>query len=165
MAELPCHYVEYTEREFRKPRLAEEYFTEPVTPKVEKQKESPVSLLDTTFSYLSNLQIRIKLWTLLCQKPSVHIFRSLFGPLHLPEPHQESFWLLANSIHYNISDVKGFFETLMELAVEEKTRFHSFATARNLRPWIQDSHLTDKSLVRIYLCIRDGERYLREQNA
>lgn len=163
MAELPYHYVEYTDRDFRKPRLAEEHFTAPVTPPM--VKEPPVSLLDTTFSYYSSLQIRVKLWTLLCQKPTLSIFKSLFGPLRLSEPHQESFWLLANSIHYNIKDVKAFFDTLMELAIEEKVRFHSFAYAKELRPWIQDSALSDDTLVKIYLCIRDGERYLRQKNA
>ncbi len=112
-------------------------------------------------SYYANLKRRVKSWRIMCRKPNLEQVRNACRGLF--EQRIRDIWVLVNLVHYDVRDVPLFFETLMELAIEEKARFTSFADPALLRPWLADlisERFEDENLLFLYLCIRDGERYL-----
>ena len=136
--------------------LAEELFTGPTT----VIEPSPTAILrEYRLSYYRILKDRVKTWGILCSKPKLETFHRIFHDID--EPEKEVFWRLIQHVYYHVRDPKAFFEVLMELAIEEKARFHSFADVDELREWLAPHlghHFEDKALLKLYLYIRDGER-------
>ncbi len=123
--------------------------------------ESPILSPMRPHSYYAALKSRTKSWRMMCRKPDLEKTRTACRGL--PEERIREIWILVNLIHYDVRDVSLFFETLMELAIEEKARFTSFADPALLRAWLADlisERFEDENLLFLYLCIRDGERYL-----
>lgn len=148
-----CEY-KLTEKE-PEPRtyLAEELFTGPIT------ILEPCLLREYRISYYRTLKDRTKTWTILCTKPKLETFHRIFHDID--EPNKEVFWRLIQHVNYHVKDPKGFFDGLMELAIEEKVRFHSFADAVQLRDWLAPyltEHFENSALLKLYFYIRDGER-------
>lgn len=116
-------------------------------------------LREYRISYYKQLKDRVKTWGILCSKPKLDIFHRIFHDIE--EPRREDFWQLIQHVYYNVKDPKGFFEVLMELAIEEKARFHSFADSKQLREWVGSyvgDNFKDAVLMKLYFYIRDGER-------
>ena len=81
-------------------------------------------------------------------------------PLNLTDDEKQQLWILTAYTHYNLISPTIFFDFLMEIAIEEKARFTSFATAEKLRKWPTNpipAKFQDNFLVFLYLAIRDGE--------
>ena len=112
-------------------------------------------------TYYGLLKRRVKTWGILCTRPSLEIFTREYGDID--EPQREKIWKLVQHVHYHIREPKAFFERMMEMAIEEKARFHSFANPVELRAWLSahlNEHFEDAALMKLYLYIRDGERIL-----
>lgn len=138
--------------------LPEELFTGPSTEIVVER--SPTHILrENRISYYRILKDRVKTWGILCSKPKLETFHRIFHGID--EPHKEVFWRLIQHVHYHVQDPKAFFEAIMELAIEEKTRFHSFTNGNELRDWLApyvNEHFENTALLKLYIYVRDGER-------
>lgn len=141
--------------------LPEELVTDVRVPSPEVSSEASFLPPARSASYYSALKTRTKSWRIMCRKPEVEkTKRACRG---LSEQQTRDIWILVNLVQYDVRDIPLFFETLMELAIEERARFTSFADPALLRPWVADivsERFEDEHLLYLYLCIRDGERHL-----
>ena len=152
MAQL--EYSEYTERALnRSGILAEEIVT-----------AAPKPISKRQFTYYSTLKQRVRQWIAFCSQVNLKMFHRLASTVALPEACKYEIWMLICEIHYFIPKPDDFFEGLMELAIEEKAKFRSFTTAADLRLLLVDLHpgqMTDDSLLKLYLLVRDGWEILQ----
>ena len=142
MAQL--EYCDYTERAL----LAEDLVTAP-----SKVRSKPHS------TYYSTLKLRVKEWNAFTQQLNLKLFHRLATSIGIAEQCKYELWMLVSEVHYFISKPEEFFEGLMELAIEEKAKFRSFSKASDLRLLLVDlqpTQMTDESLLKIYLLVRDG---------
>lgn len=112
-------------------------------------------------SYYLSVSRRVRAWTSLVTNLDKNKFDDMVYPLKLTQDEKQQLWILIAYAHYYLISPVAFFEFLMEVAIEEKTRFTSFATAEKLRKWPASpvpARFQDNFLVYLYLAIRDGER-------
>lgn len=112
-------------------------------------------------SYLVSVRNRTASWTNLVSNLNKNRFESMLYPLILTEDEKQQLWILVAYAHYNLISPVAFFDFLMEVAIEEKCLYTSFATAEKLRKWPRSPvprNFQDNFLVFFYLCIRDGAR-------
>jgi hypothetical protein len=147
MAQL--EYCDYTERAIERGGFLAEELVAPM-PKT-RSKSSP--------TYYSTLKLRVREWNAFCQTMNLKAFHRLAATIGIAEHCKYELWMLISEVHYFISKPEDFFEGLMELAIEEKAKFRSFSKASDLRLLLADlqsTQMTDESLLKIYLLVRDG---------
>ena len=122
-----------------------------------------------TPSYLLTVEKRIAAWSHLCVGPSLAILDIVAGTIH--GERKEQVWNVATHIHFHVKSVRKFLHALGEIAIEERTKFRSFATAERLREGLTrygyeefaSLPIDDAVLQFLYLAIRDGASYLVEE--
>lgn len=147
MAQL--EYCDYTERAIERGGFLAEELVAPM-PKPRSKSSS---------TYYSSLKLRIREWSAFCQTMNLKAFHRLATTLGIKDDCKYELWMLISEVHYFISKPEEFFEGLMELAIEEKAKFRSFSKASDLRLLLVDlqaAQMTDASLLKIYLLVRDG---------
>lgn len=110
-------------------------------------------------SYYVSVRNRAAAWTCLVTNLNKNRFEDMVYPLRLTQDEKQQLWILVAYAHYNLISPVVFFDFLMEVAIEEKTRFTSFATAESLRKWPASpvpTRFQDNFLLYLYLAIRDG---------
>lgn len=139
-----CEYKEIRPRDFEPRQLS--------TPgKMEKS------------SYLSDLKRRVNAWNTLVSSPNKQTFQNETKGFSLTEEQLQMLWMLVCYAHFHLISPLAFFDFLMEVAVEEKATFTSFATAEKLRKWPKNpipARFQDNFLLFLYLMIRDGRSAL-----
>lgn len=121
-------------------------------------RESPLFAVNKT-SYYSSVKNRAAAWTALVGNLNKNRFEDIVYPLRLTQNEKQQLWILIAYAHYNLISPVVFFDFLMEVAIEEKAQFSSFATAEKLRKWPASpvpSKFQDNFLLYLYLAIRDG---------
>ncbi len=122
-------------------------------------RQSPLST-GTSKSYYKSLNSRAAAWISLVTTLNKNKYEDMVYPLNLTDDEKQQLWILTAYTHYNLISPTIFFDFLMEIAIEEKARFTSFATAEKLRKWPTNpipAKFQDNFLVFLYLAIRDGE--------
>lgn len=110
-------------------------------------------------SYLSTLQSRVKAWTNLTKSPNKKTFNELTLPLNITVADREKLWLIVAYCNYRLEDHEAFFNHIMEIAIEERVTFTSFATVEALRQWPTNTFpdgFNNDILLFLYFCMRDG---------
>ena len=121
-------------------------------------RESPLFFVGNK-GYYSSLKNRAAAWTTLVGNLNKNRFEDMVYPLMLTQNEKQQLWILVAYAHYNLVSPVVFFDFLMEVAIEEKAQFTSFATAEKLRKWPASpvpSIFQDNFLLYLYLAIRDG---------
>lgn len=122
-------------------------------------RQSPLSI-GAPKTYYKSLNSRAAAWISLVTGLNKNKFEDMVIPLKLTEDEKQQLWILIAYTHYNLISPTIFFDFLMEMAIEEKARFTSFATAEKLRKWPTNpipARFQDNFLVFLYIAIRDGE--------
>ena len=120
--------------------------------------QSPLFIVSKQ-SYYSSLNTRAAAWTTLVTNLNKNRFEDMVYPLKLTHNEKQQLWILVAYAHYNLISPVVFFDFLMEVAIEEKSLFTSFATAEKLRKWPASpvpAKFQDNFLLYFYLAIRDG---------
>jgi hypothetical protein len=112
-------------------------------------------------SFYKSIKSRVAAWISLTTNLNKNKFLDITYPLKLSEEEKQQLWILVAYCHYHLISPTAFFDFLMEVAIEERVRFTSFATAEALRKWpmtpIPDK-FQDNFLVFLYIAIRDGSQ-------
>ncbi len=128
--------------------------------------ESPL-IISHKQSYYKSIKSRVAAWVSLTTNLNKSRFFDITHPLKLSEEDKEHLWILICYCHYHLISPTAFFDFLMEVAIEERIRFTSFATAEALRKWpmtpVPDK-FQNNFLVFLYLAIRDGSSAFKMLN-
>lgn len=110
--------------------------------------------------YLTTVNTRAKGWRMLCEKPTKSRLEKAVGGASAEQ--QEKVWNIITHVHFHVKDVQIFINTLVELVIEERVTFTSFADPEKIRNHMlcDLENLSDESLMFVFYALRDGERYL-----
>lgn len=119
-------------------------------------------------TYLASIQRRTRVWVNQTSEPHKNKFHEFTSLLNLNEDQKQKLWMIICYCHLHLISPLAFFDFLAEIAVEERVRLTSFASAEKLRAWPKNpipATFQDNFLVFVYLAIRDGlNAYVQLEN-